>query len=269
MKRSKIQDGHIQRIFSIGIKSESMTNPHLPFEENLAVYALGALDMEEAAALRAHLQTCDSCRAKLAGYERVGMGLLSALPPRAPRPALKQALAARLPGAKATIVRRWHNNWGFGLAAAVLTLALLVGINLFTFFRLRELQSQQLELTRRLEIEQTALAMIASSGARTLALSDGQVTGSLVINNGNNSGMLIISNLPALQVEETFQIWLIKPEGDRVSAGLFNADTQSAITLVSFASRGSFQDYRGIGVTIEPSGGSDQPTGPKVLGVEF
>lgn len=73
-----------------------MDSEHTTFQDNLAAYALGALDPDEAAALEQHLKTCEPCRLELATYERVGAGLLTALPPRAPRPAVKRSLQKRL-----------------------------------------------------------------------------------------------------------------------------------------------------------------------------
>ncbi len=246
-----------------------MTDNHLIFRENLAAYALHALNSEETAALEAHLQICDSCRAELADYQRVSAGLLSALPPQAPPPALKRTLAARLPSARKTARPRWQLQWSFGQIATAAVLTFLVGINLVSFFQMRALQSQQLELTRQLQNGQTALALVASPGTYTLPVSGGDVTGSLIVNRENNSGVLIVSNLPPLKEGETYQIWLIQPDQERVSAGLFGANRADDITIASLDSTDSLQRYIGIGVTIEPAGGSDQPTGPKVFGVEF
>lgn len=246
-----------------------MTDNHLYFRENLSAYALGALDADETAALQAHLQACDSCRAELAGYQRVSTGLLSALPPQAPGPNLKRALATRLPSAKKAIRPSWQLGWSFGQFAVATAFALLLGMNLFSSFQVRALQNQQDELTRHLEMEQSALAMIASPGAYTLPVSDGNVAGSLIVNSEKNSAILILSNLPELKKSETYQIWLIQPDDGRVSAGLFEVNHDGSITIASLASRDSLQAYTGIGVTIEPAGGSDQPTGPKVFGVNF
>jgi anti-sigma-K factor RskA len=246
-----------------------MTHDHTPYRENLAAYALDALGAEEAAALQVHLQTCDSCRAELADYRRVSAGLLSALPPQVPRPALKRTLAARLPGAEKAARPRWQSGWSFGQVAAITALALMLGMNLLSFLQVRELAAQQAALARRLELERTALAMIASPGASSLPVSDGGVSGSLVVNRERDSGILILSDLPALGEDEIYQIWLIEPDNGRVSAGLFDTNRESGFTIVSLDSNGSFQGYTGIGVTIEPAGGSDQPTGPKVFGVEF
>ena len=246
-----------------------MTDNHLPFRENLSAYALGALDADEAAALEIHLQTCDSCRAELADYQRVRAGLLSGLPPQAPRPALKRTLAARLPSAQKAVRPRWQLGWSLGQMATSAALALLLVMNILSFNQARALQAQQAELTRQLEMEQTALAMIASPGAQTLPVSGGDVTGSLVVNSEKNSAILILSNLPALEEGKTYQIWLIQPDNGRLSAGLFDVTRAGGITIASLNSSDSLQTYVGIGVTVEPAGGSDQPTGPKVFGVDF
>lgn len=246
-----------------------MTDNHLPFRENLSAYALSALDADETAALESHLQACDSCRAELADYQRTSAGLLSALPPQAPGPNLKRTLAARLPSAKKSARPRWQLGWSFGQLATATALTLLLGMNIFSSVQMRTLQTQQAELARQLEMEQTALAMIASPGADTLPVSDGNVAGSLIINREKNSAILILSNLPELEKGETYQIWFIEPDDGRVSAGLFNVNRDRNITIASLASSDSLQAYTGIGVTIEPTGGSDQPTGPKVFGVEF
>jgi len=246
-----------------------MTIDHPSFRENLAAYALNALDEEETAALKAHLQTCDTCCAELADYQRVSAGLLSALPPQAPRPTLKRALASRLPSAKQAVHPRWQFGLSFGQIAATTVLSLLLGMNVLSFLHVSELQTQQAALARQLEMGQKALAMIASPGAYTLPVGDGDVAGSLIVNRERNSGILILSDLRELKKGKTYQIWLIEPDNGRVSAGLFDASRESGFTIVSLDSSDSFQGYTGIGVTIEPAGGSDQPTGPKVFGVEF
>ena len=57
---------------------------HTSFRENIPAYALDALDVEDATALEAHLQTCVSCRTELADYRAVSDNLLIALPPQTP-----------------------------------------------------------------------------------------------------------------------------------------------------------------------------------------
>ena len=107
-----------------------MDENHIAFQESLAAYALGALEPEEAAALETHLQTCETCRAELAGYQRVSTGLMAALPARPPRSAARRQLQRRLAGQ----VRhpRTGFNWSVGQWVFAGLLAALVGLNLLT-----------------------------------------------------------------------------------------------------------------------------------------
>ena len=45
-----------------------------------------------------------------------------------------------------------------------------------------------------------------------------QVSGSLLINKGENTAMLICWGLPPLPADQTYQAWLVQPDGVRVSA---------------------------------------------------
>ena len=77
-----------------------VSDEHSLLRENIPAYVLGALDAEEAAALEAHLRTCEACRAELASYRDVSENLLMSLPPRLPSPTLRKQLQARLPSAQ-------------------------------------------------------------------------------------------------------------------------------------------------------------------------
>src|SRR5512135_2551667 len=130
-----------------------MDEKHSILRENLAAYALGALDPEETAALERHLQGCESCRAELADYQRIGSGLLAALPARPPRAAVKRALQTQLAG-------RMHRsrpqfNWSLGQLAFAGLVVLLVGVNLLSAFQLYALRREQAEMINRSTSEQT------------------------------------------------------------------------------------------------------------------
>lgn len=246
-----------------------MTETHQEFKDNLAAYALGALDADEFAALETHLQTCDSCRAELMEYERVSAGLLSALSPQAPHPVLKRTLQSHLPGAQPAISTRWQAKWSFGQLAGATALVLLLVLNVFSLLQTRALQQQQAALTQRLQTEQTALAMLSYPGAETLPVSGEGVAGSLLIDRDRNTAVLFVWNLPTLDTNKTYQIWLIDAQGGRVSAGLFNAESGQPFTTAMLSSPDEIGKFSGVGVTVEPRGGSPHPTGQKVLGVDL
>jgi anti-sigma-K factor RskA len=80
---------------------------------------------------------------------------------------------------------------------------------------------------------------------------------------------LLAWNLPALNNEWTYQIWLIDPQGNRISAGMFRPRSDQPYTAESISSNLNYSNFTGIGVTVEPKGGSGQPTGKRIFKVDF
>jgi len=243
-----------------------------PFLENIPAYALGALDADESRLLEAHLQSCASCQAELASYRRVGERLLLAIPPQPPPAALRKRLQARLPGVQKAARPRFSWTLGqFGLGQLGLTaaVALLLVMNLLSFFQIRSLQSQQAELAHQIETNQTALAMLTYPDTQTVSLQGTGVIGTLLLEKERNVALLTVWHMPELPADQTYQIWLIDPQGGRTSGGIFTPESELPYTSVSVYSTGSLADYVGLGVTVEPAGGSSQPTGERIFKVDF
>lgn len=240
---------------------------HSLLHENIPAYALGALEGEDARALEAHLQTCESCRTELADYRAVSDSLLAAIPPRQPSPALRKRLQARLPSAQKSARPRFA--WSFGRLATGGALLLLLGLNLLSFVQMRELQRQQSDVLRQLQNNQAALAMLSYPETQALAIEAEHVSGTVLLDTERNSAALVMWNLSELPSQQSYQIWLIEPDGHRVSAGLFRAESDLPYTTQPIFSSQDISNFVGIGVTIEPAGGSDQPTGPRVFKVDF
>ena len=76
------------------------TDSHV--DELIAVYALGALSVEERQAVERHLAVCDTCRALAADAEATARVLPFAAEPVEPSPQVKQRLLARIEADKAT-----------------------------------------------------------------------------------------------------------------------------------------------------------------------
>lgn len=240
---------------------------HSLFREELPAYALGALDAEEIPALEAHLRACDSCRGELEEYRAVGEGLLAALPPRQPSAALRTRLQGRLAAAQRTA--RPQFTWSVGRLAFGIALAVLLFLNLAAFTQLRGLQRQQASLLEQLQDNQAALAMLSYPGTQSLAIEGEGVSGRVLLDRERNSAVLVAWNLPVLTEEQIYQIWLIEPDGKRVSAGLFRSQEGEPYTTEPVFSDRELSNFVGMGVTVEPAGGSDQPTGPRLFKVDF
>lgn len=244
-----------------------MTNEH-PFLEDIPAYAIGALDPQDQAALEAHLKTCEICRAKLATYKTLNENLLLATHPQQPPATLRRRLQGRLPGAQKLV--RPRLAWSFNQIAVGFAVVLLLALNAFSIIQIRSMQRQQEQLTRQMQTGQTVLAALAYPETRSLPISDdNNITGRLLLDEEQNLAVLLAWNLPVLQAGQTYQVWLIDPQGKRTSGGTFNAQPDLAFTSVSVFSPTSLSSFTGIGVTVEPAGGSSQPTGKRVFKVDF
>lgn len=244
------------------------TNSCTPFLENIPAYALEALDVEEARALQAHLQTCESCRLELASFQKVSQNLLLAVPLQQPPPELRKRLQKRLPGSEKP--RPQLPRWSFRQArTAVLfaALLLLLVMNLSSLYQVQVLHRQQAVLSRQVADQQTALVLMAYPGTQSVEITSGDITGSLLVNKERKEAALLTWNLPDLEAGQTYQVWLIDSQDNRTSGGLFQPGLPFTSVLISAPVE--LSNYVGIGVTIEPSGGSSQPTGDRVFRVDF
>jgi anti-sigma factor RsiW len=244
-----------------------------PFQENLSAYSLGALDADELGALEVHLETCADCRAELAEYRYIASGLLHALPPRTPPARLRRKLLTQLPSAsKGTpgLIPLFNGRFSIGqLLNAVVVLA-LIGLNVFSALQVRELRQEQAALAERLSAEQAAIGMLAYPNTQIhMIVPDVQnLTGSVLVDKDRPVAVLFLWNLPQLDVTESYQIWLINAQGDRISSG-FILPAEGAYTTALIQSAVPLGEFIAIGVTIEPAGGSEQPTGERLLVVEL
>lgn len=240
---------------------------HNLFKENLAAYALGALDIDEVPLLETHLETCAECRAELIDYQQVSDGLLSALPPQIPPTTLRNKLAAQLPGAQET--QRPRLAWFLDRWAVVGAFVLLLGVNIFSFMQIQALQKQQASLAAYLQNDQTAISMLAYPSTQSLPLSGEGIAGSMLVDKGREVGVLFVWNLPRLETGQAYQAWLIDEQGNRISGGVFAPEENQPYTTVVIVSPKPLGEFSGLGVTVEPWGGSPAPTGQRVMKVDF
>ena len=244
-----------------------MDQQHTDFQNNLAAYALGALDPEETAALEAHLQTCESCRDELADYQRVSTGLMASLPPRQPPAAIKRALRKRIaaPAPRATAGSRWPAGQ---LIFGALMVA-LVALNVFTVYQIYTLRLEQAEMDRQRAAEQTAISMLAYPTTQTLAFAENGVSGSLLVDKQRNLVAVFAWNLSNPPAGKTYQMWLVDPKGDRTSGGFLVPEANYPFVMAVVHPSQPLSNFTSFGVTLEPAGGSPGPTGPRIFHAGF
>ncbi|MBC7878776.1 MAG: anti-sigma factor [Anaerolineales bacterium] len=241
----------------------------LPYQENLIAYSLGALDAEEIAALESHLKTCTDCQTELLDYQQIAAGLVLAVPRRLPPSSLRQKLAGRLPSAQKRTSSLFALSFKQFAAGAVL--AVLLGLNIFSALQIQNLNKQQKALAERLSAEQKTIAILSQPGTQILSVNTDltDTRGSILFHKDMATAVLILWNLPELEASQTYQIWLIDSNGEKISSGLFLSSTESDYTTASVQSAFPIGQFAAVGITVEPSGGSQQPTSSPIVVVEL
>ena len=69
--------------------------------------------------------------------------------------------------------------------------------------------------------------------------------------------VLIAAHLPKLERDRIFQMWVIPAQGNPISAGTFLSEVDDTAVYVRM---GAVTGAAAIAVTVEPAGGSPQPT---------
>jgi anti-sigma-K factor RskA len=246
----------------------------LPHRDDLAAYALGVLDAGDIPALESHLADCQDCQSELEEYQAVASGLLQAIPPRTPPARLRSDLMDRLPSHRQRTSRPFADFFGpfpIGQVASIVAVLLLLGLNIFSTLQIRELQQRQSSLAEQLSQDQTAIAMLAYPSTQALPVHADveNLTGSMLVDKDKSTAVLVLWNLPNVEAGKIYQVWLIDSEGGRTSGGLFKPVDEHGYTTATIWSPQPLEQYVAVGVTVEPEGGSEGPTGSRILAVDL
>jgi anti-sigma-K factor RskA len=124
-------------------------------------------------------------------------------------------------------------------------------------------------MARQNQAYQTTFALLTYPESQIVVIDDGEVYGTLVYDPHGQIAVLNVWGLETLPNGQDYQVWLIEPDQTRISGGIFQSSDQSAYVSFIIESPNSFESFVGLGVTIEPTGGSPDPTGPRIFGTEL
>ena len=249
--------------------------------ELIPAYALGALDPDEQSRFEAWLRDHPDAQILLDEYRQMADHLVVMAPVQPAPQRLQADLRARLAADRAAaspaapappraslsangrvlwLNRRWRQ---VATLAAAAILLIIVGV-----LALRPESSPPQENPAQ------AYARIASEdNAGWFDVVPGDVTdtvtGDLVVTPDGSEAVIRVAQLPSIDQDQTFQLWLVDDSGSRVSGGLFRPGTDDA-TYIRVPLDRPLADYQAFGVSLEPDGGSplkDAPTGPRVFSV--
>lgn len=220
-------------------------------DELLAAYALDALTQEEKSEVAEHLGACDK-HPEAAELIGVAGAIALAAPEREPPPGLKARImaqvhadAAQQPAAADTAtgfagrIRAFFRSsfLGYAVSGAAVVAVIVAAV----WFGLMEGDD---------------------NGETTYALSgEGDVSGELTIAD-DVPAFLTAEGLDSLTEDETYQVWAIDDQGTPTSAGFLAVTATGLATAIIQA---DLSEAASVAVTVEPAGGSPQPTSDPIL----
>ena len=268
-------------------------------DDLLEEYLLGDLNDRDSRRMTAHLETCLECGLMLREHSETLASLASAVPQLEPPPRIRQRLFARVDAdLRAGIKDRPIIALGrllaasrpalFSYAGKASVTAIVVGLvfgGIWFNNQLDQISQDSEEMSVQIEeaaerdthmmdlvkdqhsLTYDALRLSASPDTSVNLLwstiMPSPARGMLIVSSLGSEALLMVLNLPLLPSAKVYQVWLIK-EGHRYDAGLLTVGSTGFAQAVIMPVV-PFAELEAVGVTVEPAGGSERPTGTSVL----
>ncbi|MEV6044059.1 anti-sigma factor [Streptomyces xanthochromogenes] len=236
-------------------------------------YALHALPEDEHAAFERHLDACGACAQEVREFTETAGRLGLAVSVRPPVE-LKTTVLRRIafvrqdaphtpgrPGRAGSRARRapWSR---FALAACLAAAAGLGGVAVWQHQQADD--AQQRADTAQRQSQQLADVLAAPDAKATATTLKNGASGTLVVAHSKNQAAFVASGLPHPPAGKVYQLWF-NDAGTMRPAGLMDpARTTEAVLLT-----GQVDQASGMGITLEPTGGSPAPTSAPLALMDF
>ncbi|SDK14865.1 anti-sigma factor [Streptomyces indicus] len=224
-------------------------------------YVLHALAPAEHAEFERHLAACEACAQEVAELAATAARLGLAV--AAPAPALmKEQVLRRIRTVRQepprVAVRGRLQTWArglprFALAACVAAAAGFGGIALWQYEAAEDARTQARQV--RESADELAAVLTAPDAETAVGELTGGARGTVVVSRARDRAAFLASGLPALPDGKVYQLWF--DDGDAMRpAGLLGGTGSGQAVLLD----GRIDGAGGMGLTVEPAGGSPQPT---------
>ncbi|MET4921218.1 anti-sigma factor [Streptomyces sp. PSRA5] len=237
-------------------------------------YALHALAPDERAEFERHLEVCPACaqevRELTATTTRLGLAVAVTPPPELKQQVLRRIAAERQEPPRVT---RESRGAGGGTAKAralprfalAACLAAAAGFGGVAVWQHQEAQDARARASTSQQQAEALAAVLAAPDAkiRTGGLTDG-ATGTVVVSRAQDKAAFIASGLAKPPSGKVYQLWF-NDDGTMRDAGLMDPSATSDSVLMA----GSVGAASGMGITVEPAGGSPEPTSDPVALMNF
>lgn len=225
---------------------------HRESRDQIAAYALGALDPAEKLELERHLAGCDECRDYLEWLDPAVDLLPASVEPLTPPPAIKRSLMSAVEEeikaerrAEKARKRSERGLWGTiwrPVTAGVLSVVLVAGVTVGWLLHGDDPESQFFE-------------------AESVAQVGPEMEASLEVQ--GDEGTLHVVKLPGLPPDQDYQAW-IQRDGVMEPDSTFDVREDGEVAI-----EGSLKGAEGVYITREPEDGSEEPTSKPLMAVEL
>jgi anti-sigma-K factor RskA len=230
-------------------------------------YAVDALDEDERSLFERHLAGCAECREEVAGLREAAAALsevTASAPPAALRDSVLAGIAVVRPlppetSARHAAVRERPRTrrWVPVLVAAVVLAVAGVGVTVWQPWG----DDAETVVAQSTATEQVLSAADAESWRVELA---GGAAATVTRSVGQGRAVIQTEAMPEAPDGQVYELWLQRPDGSLEPAGLMPSGPENTVLLA-----GDARAATGAGVTVEPRGGSDEPTTEPVVFVDF
>ena len=225
-------------------------------------YAVDALDVLERAAFERHLAECADCRAEVAGLREAAALMAettSAEPPAALRDKVLTGIDSIRPLPPEVAPARQHRRqrgaarWLVAAAAAV-----LIAVGGVVAWQQPWSDQSQSQVT-------VADQVLRASDAKSTSLDfPGGASATVTHSDSLDKAVIVTSDMPAPPDGKVYQLWLDQPGKGMVSAGVMPVVADQTVLL-----SGDAATALAAGITVEPVGGSDEPTTKPIALFDF
>ena len=246
--------------------SDEMT--HESIDELAGAFALGSLDADEMAAVRAHLAACDQPHVELREALPAAEILAASLEPVQPSAALRDRLMATIERTQPAAVppvevvkppwpRPGWFDWISPRVARPLAVAAVVAAV--------ALSAWNVSLRSDLDKRDAALRAVAAAIAngQTAFRVDGSAGRGYVVDTPGIGASLVVADLKSLPADRLYELWLLDAAGTPVAVGTFT-DTSGALAVLPVEK--DLSGYATFAVTVEAKRVDAPTTTPVMVG---
>lgn len=234
-------------------------------------YAVNALDEGERGQFERHLAVCPQCAEEVAEFRltatRLGLAISEEPPERLREHVLAEIQRVRQdsPGLRLAGGRRRRSaggpqRWVIGLtsAAAAIALALAGTFGVLAVRAQHQVTAAQSELAAAAARYAPVAQVLGEPDVRSVSANGpGGSNATAMVSRRLDRGVLLAFHMPAVPTGREYQAWAIGVGNPRSIGMLSTSGAPLELNTLAGAAK--------IGVTVEPAGGSKQPTTPLVM----